>query len=538
MRLLVAFLLLCSTAFAADPSTGPLFSIWHIDGHGYQWQAEQVSAGLPLEPSIRMPNSTLLGSTATVTGNATLLRRFDGGPIVLRMNNVLQELGWTLPSFGTIPSPWSSIADWETVGRTWATSAWMQALQETIPRPASIILRENAEGNTLPYNSLYVATRVKWYRADNQTYQFGNINTPREKWLYAETLQPIIGDDWKIYDADANERLHICRWKTADELNAIDTRANAWVEPRRATLPTDNQNVAAFYTLYRERHQALFSAFRANFSASWRAVPFRTVSYNVGLGHDASSLQTYTNYYERPGPLTAAFYRNEIATRRSRWQSGSIPGAWRELSIRLRGPTVFAAVQDNTGDFVDAESYAGFNAHYCWALQTPGKEVRLTWFEGYLTKPEYRVTGDNATWSATLNALGRSDLNAMTVGQCEVAIMQRMREIHEHKTLRRYWQQGTTELLPSSQNTTTLTRVYATATSLPDSPRKLLVVYTPCRSTDFSGDLNAGQWNVPYARFAYYLTDPLVPLPPPTMTVEERLDRLELEVFGQSEDSE
>lgn len=526
-----------------NPQNGPMFSIWHIDGHGYQWQVNQIASGLPLEPSVRMKAPYYaMQERSSVDANASYFAEFDGMSISLRMNNITNELDDTFPritpitadtylsgflsyyklSDGTyddapIPSPFAPSTAWADAGKKWSTSLWMKALQEKIPNPTSIILRENNEGPRLLYSQLFTTARVLWYRADNNTMQFATINTPRDKWLFDGSTptnqKPIVGDHWQILSGNTGDTLIVYSWYSDSQLDTIDQRAKDWVGPRRGTSPYLSTNISDFDSLYKLQYKALYDAFRDNFVPSWKNVPFRTVGYGQDNYHDAWSLSTYTGWY-RPNSLTDASYRNEIASRRSSWISNKNPATWQELSIRLRGPTIFAAIQNNTGDFVDAQSYAGFNTHYCWAMQMPGKEVRLVWWEGYLTKPEYRITGDNSGWSATVNSLGRPDLNSMTVGQCEIAIMEKMKQIHEHSILRKYWKEGTTEILNSYLNTASLTRVYATATTIPNNDRKLLAVYTPCRESDFNGSLLAvGEWAVPYARFAYYLTNPLEPLP-------------------------
>lgn len=55
MRAFISALIVCCFgAVSALAGDGPLFSIWHIEGHGYQWQQDQLDAFLPLGPSVRM----------------------------------------------------------------------------------------------------------------------------------------------------------------------------------------------------------------------------------------------------------------------------------------------------------------------------------------------------------------------------------------------------------------------------------------------------------------------------------------------------
>ncbi|MBK8916466.1 MAG: hypothetical protein IPM64_18015 [Phycisphaerales bacterium] len=555
-------LLLCAAASAAEPAPPLAFSIWHIDGHTYEWQRDRQVEGLPLEPAIRVPDWHVLsgtsflrvGSSLTLEQGAPVLETFDRQPLALRMNNITDAIDWAFPRIdpltetnwpqshlsirrladGTLddtpfPSPFAGPAKWADVGLRMATSPWLSKLQTIIKAPTSIILRENNEGARLDFASLYIAGRVFIYRADINQRQFASLSTPRSDWRW-ENLQPITGSDWHVLSGDYGETLYVCRWKTDAELDQIDLRAKDWVGLLRTTPPPKAE--PAFQQLIREQYRAFYAALQSNLSPAWRAVPFRTIGYanNQHGQNPSASLQTYMGYY-RPASLCRPEHAAEIAARRTQWQRElADPEAWRELSIRHRGPTIFAAVQDGTGDFVDSESFSGFMMHYLWAMQSAGREARIVWWEGYLTPPTQPVAV-STVWQQTLTSLGRPDLNAMTVGDCEVAVMRKMDEIHRHPLLLRYYRDGATTVLASAQNTASVHRVYATLTTLPDSPRKLLAVYTPCSPAQ-APELQAGEYRVPWARWTYRLTDPLEPLPPPVLTLEQRVERLERKVFG------
>lgn len=528
-KTLFAFLLLCGCASAQ----GPTFSIWHIDGHGHQWQLDQLSAGLPLEPTVRLAGPYESGS-ANARGletNAALIGQYSGGPVALRMDNIITDIDRTFPRFaltednwtqshlairrlsdGTLddtpePSMFAGTEKWSEAGRLWATSVYLRRLQEIIPAPSAVIFRENNEGAISRFTSVYFWQRVFYYRPDGMR-RFASLNTPRDQWRDASGA--VLGDEWLVDSGDTNEQLYVYRWKTDEELDAWDLRAKAWVGPRRGTKPADN--LADWHALRKAQYDALFAAFDANLTPAWRGI--RTVGYGADPYHDAGSLQTYMGYY-RPASITSPAHAAEIAQRRATWATEG-PRSWRELSIWLRASSVFAAQSDGTGDVLDADSHAAFMAHYCWAMQAPGKDVRLVYWQSYLTQP-----------SAVIHAA----LPEMTVGAAEIAVMTRMQEIHQHPLLRRYWSIGTTSIAPSALNTGTVHRVYATSTELPDSPRKLLAVYTPCTAEQVP-EIDVGDYTVPWARWSYYLTEPLEPLPPPVLTLEERVERLEREVFG------
>lgn len=563
---LMAALLLCAPVLAVEPARPIAFGLWHIDGHRYEWQAAQLDAGLPLEPCIRVPDWPVLfdptflhvNSPLTLDQGAPLLQTFDRQSLVLRMNNItnliddavpridpLTDQNWSQSHLairrladGTLddtpmPSPFAGTAPWATIGRRYAETVWMRKLQTLIPAPTSIILREDNEGPRLEFSAFYQTTRVLFYRPDNNTIQFATINTPREKWLWDGSTptdqRPIVGD-WRVLSGNTGDTLIAYRWLSDAELDRVDLRARDWVGLMRSGSP--NAAYAPYQALIRNQYQAFYDAFRAALSPAWRDVPFRTVGYanNQHGQNPTASLQTYMGYY-RPPALTDPAHAKEIADRRAQWQQElADPSAWRELSVRHRGPTIYAAVQNGTGDYVDSDSFAGYMAHYLWSMQAPGRESRIVWWEGYLAPPSQPVAL-STSWQQTLTSLGRPDLNALTVGECEVAVMQRMQEILQHPLLLRYYREGATVILPSPQNTTTVQRVYATQTTLPDSPRKLLAVYTPCSATQVP-TIHVGVHVLPHARWTYMLTEPLEPLPPPVLTLEQRVERLERRVFG------
>lgn len=525
MRTMLAFLLLCCTAFAADPANGPTFGIWHLYGHGVQWQLDRQAAGLPLEPGVLMQTwlEYHMAYTGALDQAAPMLSQFDRQPIALRMNNVLNELDYTIPRVKPLteenyrtshmcvrrlaggalddtpqPSPWADETAWAKAGELWSKSPWMVRLQQIIPNPTGVILRENNEGPKISLAMLYLATRVFYVRTDNNSLQFASVTTPRDK--YVDGNRVPLGPEWTVFSA-VGENVNVYRWKTDAELDGLDLRAKEWVEPRRALLPMTLQ--ADFDALYRPKYQALFAAFQANLSPNWQAVPFGTCGYGWDSFHDAGSPPAYTNYYaERPASLTSPGWNTIIRKYRDRWISETDPKEWREASIKLAGVTVLQSVVDGTGDFIDAESYAGFNMHWAWAMQSPGRAVRLVWWDNYNTLPTLLIAG---AYKDKLTQLGRPDLATMTITDCEVAVMRSELQIHTNPTINRYWREGTTQLLSSPLNDAKVTRVYATETTIPGVQQTLLCVYSPCTI----GPVQVGGYTLPegFKRFGYYLTN-------------------------------
>lgn len=520
-------------------TNGPIFSIWHIDGHGYQWQIDQLNKDLPIEPSIRMPAGNQMSDKSGLDANAAMLSKFDGRSISLRMNNLTNELDYTFGrinplteenwvnsflsirrlSDGTlddtpIPSPWAGTTAWSNAGRIWALSNWFKRLQEIIPNPKSVVLRENNEGPEFIFDQLYLSTRVRWYRADNNTMQFATINTPRDKWLWdSSTITnqiPIVGDDWKIWYGNTGDTLFVYRWKTDQELDYVDLRAKEWMATHRHLKPNECQQ--EIVNLVKEQYLAFFSSFVENLSESWKSVWNGNVGYGSDPYHDSNSLQTYTGFY-RAEALTHPDYINEVVERRKQWEKEKVnPKSWRELSIRLRGPTVYANRKNNSGDFVESESYAGFNVFYAWAMQSINRDVRLVWWEGYLTKPTANVLNDS--WKASATSLGATpEILNLTVGQCEVAIMQHLDRIHKNPILNKYWKQGITNLLTSPINTTSTIKIYATETKIDGLSNSLLFVYSPSTITT---PINVGPYTLSegFSRYGYYLasTNSVIPL--------------------------
>lgn len=512
-----------TSATPAASTDGPLFSIWHIDGHGYAWQQSQVDAGLPMEPTIRVPaffeNTINLPNTVGALNNsALLLSQMDGGPLSLRMNNITNDLDYATPrlvpltednagqSFlsvrrladGTldqtpVPSPWATNDAWTTYGNKLATAAWTVRLQEIIPNPTSVILRENNEGPKRRLAELYREVRVRWVRTDNNTLQFADASTPREKWV-DENRQPLVGEWMSALLAPNN--LTAYQWKSPADLDAIDIRAEAWVAPRRSTLPSATE--ADFIALMTPKYRALFNAFRDGLSPAWKAVWKGCCGYSTDPFHDADSPPTYTNYYaDRPASLC----HPQWAVTRDKFVTAQQPKAWREISIRMHGQTMFQAVQDGTGAIVDAESYAGFNVHWAWALQSAGKPVRLVWWDNYNT-PVTQVVPAAQSNKDKLIQYGRPDLTSLTIEQCEVAVMQRLKQIHDSPLLSEYWKRGTTRIMSSPLNTSTVTKVYATETTIPGVTAKLVCCYTPC---DLIGVIQVEGLLLPAKRLGYYL---------------------------------
>lgn len=486
---LVAAVLLCGPTLAVDPSAGPLFSIWHIEGHGYGWQLDQIAAGFPFEPSIRVPGVEQLynaESVQSLSWNTPRFSKFNKGSIVLRMNNITTELDHTfrriwpltednwrysflcirrLPETGKLddtplPCPFVSDERWAEAGETWALSPWLRRLQKMIPNPTSVILRENNEGARLSFDSLY-----------------------------------------EVVDGAK-------RWKSKAQLDAICLRSSEWVDTKRAAGSVEEHR-AEFQRAETALYQALFAAFDRNLSESWRG-KLRTVGYGgayENYQHDAASPNLYMGWY-RPAVLTDPAHLREWNDWRANWDAGNAnPRAWRELSIRMRGPTLFEGAQQGRHDVVDPESFAAYMAFGMWAMQHPGREVRMTYWEGYRTRPD-KLLLVSQPWRDAVTALGRSDLLTLTVGDYETAVEKHMARIHTNPILSRFWRDGTTQIIGSPQNDAQNVRVYATETTCQGEAQSLLYVYSPCSLT---GPVQVGNHTLPtgFRRSAYYLTNPV-----------------------------
>jgi hypothetical protein len=479
MKTLFALLLLCPLAYA----DGPKFSIWHIDGHGQQWQRDQIDAGLPLEPSIRMVASELRLIPKQVTNldaAAPLLSQLDGGPLVLRMNNITGEIDKTIPRFALtednwqtsvmsvkrvagvldqtpVPDPFGPVCQWAECGRLWATSPWMIRLQQIIPNPTSVILRENNEGARSKFKFLH------------------NTQTITEK-----------------IDGVKVTRI-VLVWKPRPELELQSIRIADWVDARRQLDPAICES--EFTAAEIERYHALFAAFAAELSAGWQG-KLRTVGYG-GLSetypHDTSSDPFYPGWYTDP-ILTSPAHETRLASLKTTWR------AWHELSITLMPSAVTAGAMAGLHDPVDPESCAGFYTAVAWRMQAPGKAVRMVWWDNYNTPPGFVLTSPKPAVQAELVSLGREDLLTATVGDYELALLGQLARIQNHPVINRFWREGTTTVLASPLNDAIANRVYATATSVPGETRKLLYVYSPCTL----GEIPVGEWTVPHE--GYWLT--------------------------------
>lgn len=535
-RTLLTILLCLATATAL--ADGPLFSIWHIDGHGYAWQQAQIDAGLPIEPSVRMPHSVLRNEpqqVANLNADAPLLSRLDGRSIVLRMNNIGQEIDKTIPrvvltednwrtshmcvyrlSDGALEdtpavSPWAGTSAWSEAGRLWATSLWMLRLHEIIPNPSGIILRENNEAGRVAFNQLRQSDRPRRIHS-NGALVFAELTTPPEQ--YVDGNREPLTPDWYVWTGTDN-KLYMERWRSDEELDAIDLRAKEWVEPRRCVRPSES--LADYEALEREQYQALYAAFDANSAPGWQG-KLRTVGYGgweENHQNDAASPAMYLGNY-RSADLT---YPGAYAV--NRWDAGTEESAneainqksWREYSISIGNPSaasVYFGFAAGRHAIVDPESFAGLMIQVIWRMHAPGREVRLSYWDNYNVKPSHLIfsTGANKTtlkqvYVDALTAIGRQDLLTLTIEDYELATLRQLARIHHHPVLNRYWREGTTVPLSSPLNTATATKVYATETRIPGESRSLLCVYTPC---DLEGGIPVGEWSVPAGRLRYWLT--------------------------------
>lgn len=550
MRTLVAFLLLCCSAIAqdtftgnwsrvrydysgleveaeaADAPSGPLFSIWHINGHGYQWQQDQIDAGYPVEPTIRLIDSVERNNTNGLTllnTNAPLLSRLDGGPIVLRMNNIGLEVAATIPrpapteenwrtlytcvirrADGTLKdtgvvSPFVGADAWTATGSEWATSQWMRRLQEIIPNPTGIILRENNEAGRLSFAQFYSRQQVR--RLDSKgRLVWAEKTTPPDQYADPPPTTPGI-----LYRIEANGVFSYW-WRTDSELDEIDLRAKEWVGPRRGSFPPDSLN--DWSALENSHYHALYAAFNANSAAGWQG-KLRTVGYGSfaeNLQNDAASLPMYLGFYRSADLTTPGAYSVEDFSGQQ----------WAEYSISVGNPPspIYSGFAAGRHAVIDPESFAGLMSHVAWRMQSPGREVRLTYWDNSACKPNHLIFADKTNSTTlkqghvdALTALGRADLLELTIEDYELAVMRELARIHDHPVINRYWCEGTTVLLSSPLNTVTATKVYATETSLPGERQTLLLVYTPC---DLAGEIQVGPYSVPAKRLGYWLTHSVV----------------------------
>jgi hypothetical protein len=485
-KLWLFVLLLPYTDVLAD---GPLFSIWHIDGHGYAWQQAQIDAGLPLEFSLRMPQyarSSGAAYMADLNGNAALIATQRS--VALRMNNIPPEVTSTVPppavtednwrecytcvvrrADGTLrvtllPCPLGPTDPWAEVGRKWATSVWMTRLQEILPTVDSFVLRENNEGNRVVFNDLRTRVKVN-----------GVITWP---------------------------------WKSRAELEAIDLRIAEWVEERR---DRDSTSCMPEFTVADNAHyHALYAGMDAAMVPGWQG-KLRTVGYGgfvENRQNDTASVQMYLGYF-KDGSLTDSDYMRDYNAAAAEWPAAG----WREWSIRPcgTGPRfIYEGAQLGLTAAMDPTSFGGWNAWLAWASHQPGIDFRAVEWHSAQTTPRQLIFASTGTSTIqqvhvdSLAAIGRSDLLTATVEDYERAVLCQFQRVHTHPVLNRYWREGETVLLLTSPlNTSTVNRVYATETTIPGISQTLLTVYTPC---DLSGEIQVGGWTVPAKRFAYYLT--------------------------------
>jgi hypothetical protein len=523
MKQLLAFLLLCAVA-SAD---GPLFSIWHIDGHGYQWQQDRQADGLPMEASIRIPHYVQLASVFRLQElelNAPVLSSFSGQPVQVRFHNLggaiadarviprirpltaetfrqshvcVRVLPDGLLDDTPMPCPFAGPAAWSQFGQMLATAPWTTRLQQIVENPAGVIFRENNESPTVTFNQLWRKSVV--YKR-NSTGKLVPVTLTDSPSVYADP----VGPEWHYYTEQTinGPKVRAASWQLDAALDLIDLRAKEWVAPRRPGNPLDPRQAADFDALVREQYRAFYDTFDANLSPGWSG-KLRTVGYgnwSETKPHDTASPPLYLAYWT-PDVLTDPGY----LTTKLDWfneQIGRQPQAWREWSVGCYPKSIYTGLQLGVHDAVDPASFAGFMLHAAWRnLQSPGVEARMTYWDNYNTLPtQLMLTGSHVT---AVQALGREDLLSLTIHDYEVAVMQQMARIHQHPVLNRYWREGTTTVLDSPQNDAATVRVYATETKIEGVQQTLLCVYTPCGLT---GEIQVGEWTVPAKRFAYYLT--------------------------------
>ena len=392
----------------------------------------------------------------------------------------------------------------------------MTRLQQIITNPSGVILRENNEGGRVKFGQLWEQAKAK-YLNHNNVYvwldqQAINNGLPRERWLNEFTLQPFTSD-WTQTSPTSNV---FWRWKTDADLDAIDLRAKEFVQPRRGSYPPDVQN--DFIALEKAQYKALYTAFDANLTPSWRG-KLRTVGYggwDENRQNETCSPAMYLGFYRDPNITKPGAYSVQ------RWDTGTevaneavTPKAWREYSIAVGNPAnaIYAPFASGFHDPVGPDSYAGLMTHVAWRMQTPGREVRLVEWDNYNVKPSHLLfaTGTNQTTLKqahvdALTALGRADMLSLTIEHYELAVLKELARINNNPLIREYWERGTTRLMSSPLNTATATKVFATETTIPGVTAKLIVVYTPCT---LPGVIQIEDKLVPAKRLGYYLSSGL-----------------------------
>jgi hypothetical protein len=524
-RYILAILLLSTPALA----DGPDWSLWHIDGHGYQWQQAQLDAGLPLASAVKLPHWPRRASPGEIAEIAPVAA-WDGRDITLRIHNVaglvdattprlpkpLAEEQWTDSVVRLFKNPDGTINDadamsafgspekWRAAGAANGATPFMQALFVHCPNPVSVTHLDNNESGLPQHAELYVRQNVRVLNSSGKLVQ-ASVNTDPAR--YADP----VGPQWFYRIEPDGPKAY--RWRTRVELDSYDLGAWSFVEPRLAVIPPDSK--ADYDALKIVRANAYFAGFQSMLPTGWQAVPFRTIAYgNVAESWyaDANSMPMYLGSYRSP-ILTDPSHAVDIATRNAEWAAidAESPGNLREWSIscRYKANSTYDGAVTGAHAVIDPASYAAWNVHLAWAAHTyPNADVTLREWQPSHTEPGLLFYGNSLGVLSqkhidALASIGRADMLTLTVEDYELATLRALDRIHDHPTINRYWREGSTTVLASPQNDATANRVYATETSIPGETATLLYVYTPC---DLTGEIQVGGWTVRAKRLGDWLT--------------------------------
>ncbi|MBL8849554.1 MAG: hypothetical protein JNG89_07715 [Planctomycetaceae bacterium] len=265
------------------------------------------------------------------------------------------------------------------------------------------------------------------------------------------------------------------------------------------------------------QYHALYAALDANFTEGWRG-KLRTCGYggfDENRQNDAASPPMYLGAYRNPDLTTPGAYavtRFDPGSEELEAES-THPNSWREYSISFLPSATYNGAQNGSHAVVDPESFAGLMSHVAWRLQSPGKEVRLTYWDNAFTLPQHLIFAQKTNGRElkpvcvdALTSIGRTDLLTLTVEDYELETLRALDRIHDNPVINRYWREGTTATLGSSLNSDTSVQVYATQTTIPGVEQTLVCVYSPC---DLNGEIPLGAYKVPAKRLGYWLTPEL-----------------------------
>lgn len=458
MRHLLAFLLLCFTAFAdnLDDTRGwptnklPVGAVWAL-GHNFQWNVQQVrDNGHRLLPTAKIPVKETLNGVNQVNGlnqwAAEFLYLSDNNlPLVLRHESQWSQemtrdrgtypgataVQWRLLLDGTLDSEpqcdcFADPAMWSAMGTTYASSAYVAKLQQLCPNPAWLGLWDNNEG----------------YYPEVNTYSLPPVALKRA---------------WKSRDVMAGISLSM-----RDRVDVIGYATDAydfWPE---------------FYQLRRAQYASLFSAFRAG---AWPTIPHLTNAYSAGatieptstggnwgvkqsiidqIGYapeaacyDGAGVSCYpgpnmmTNLLGPQAPAVIA--KNRLAWE---WNAAQNPKAFRTVFVSMSGKAALAPALAAQHEIVTPDLFKSWCEWLSWLSRpTNGGPVLLQHWIGSSTTPTTPFF--DAARQAELDTLGRPDLKPLTHGEYSIAVAKVADSICR-TDIRDYWREGVSVLATAS----------------------------------------------------------------------------------------